>query len=246
MAKILMKNAVAELDGDEMTRILWKVIKDKLLEPFVELKTEYFDLGLKERDDTEDAVTYEAARAIKRLGVGVKCATITSNAARVKEYNLMICQCLEDLFDRVGWNILYSQGSAASMFDGFPKPCKLYYPQKILDTISSKLDDAIENEVFYIKDAPAKLTQAQQSEIFHFMSRFILIAAMPYIQRDWTVPSDTMAGKLFNFVINYRFFRSRNYYSIFSKYFCYIHFSIIYFFYCCKYYFWRKNCFTFS
>ncbi len=88
MAKILMKNAVAELDGDEMTRILWKVIKDKLLEPFVELKTEYFDLGLKERDDTEDAVTYEAARAIKRLGVGVKCATITSNAARVKEYNL--------------------------------------------------------------------------------------------------------------------------------------------------------------
>lgn len=120
----------------------------------------------------------------------------------VKEYNLMICQCLEDLFDRVGWNILYSQGSAASMFDGFPKPCKLYYPQKILDTISSKLDDAIENEVFYIKDAPAKLTQAQQSEIFHFMSRFILIAAMPYIQRDWTVPSDTMAGKLFNFVMN--------------------------------------------
>ncbi len=88
MAKILMKNAGAELDGDEMTRILWKVIKDKLLEPFVELKTEYFDLGLKERDDTEDAVTYEAARAIKRLGVGVKCATITSNAARVKEYNL--------------------------------------------------------------------------------------------------------------------------------------------------------------
>lgn len=88
MAKILMKNAVAELDGDEMTRILWKVIKDKLLDPFVELKTEYFDLGLKERDDTEDAVTYEAARAIKRLGVGVKCATITSNAARVKEYNL--------------------------------------------------------------------------------------------------------------------------------------------------------------
>ena len=88
MAKILMKNAVAELDGDEMTRILWKVIKEKLLEPFVELKTEYFDLGLKERDDTEDEVTYEAARAIKRLGVGVKCATITSNAARVKEYNL--------------------------------------------------------------------------------------------------------------------------------------------------------------
>lgn len=71
-----------------MTRILWKVIKDKLLEPFIELKTEYFDLGLKERDDSNDAITYEAAKAIKRLGVGVKCATITSNAARMKEYNL--------------------------------------------------------------------------------------------------------------------------------------------------------------
>ena len=88
MSKIQMKNAIAELDGDEMTRILWKVIKDKLLLPFVDLKVEYYDLGLKERDDSEDAVTYKAAEAIKRLGVGVKCATITSNAARVQEYNL--------------------------------------------------------------------------------------------------------------------------------------------------------------
>jgi isocitrate dehydrogenase len=83
-----MKNAIAELDGDEMTRILWKVIKDKLLEPFVDLKTEYFDLGLKARDDSDDAITYASAEAIKRLGVGVKCATITSNQDRVKEYNL--------------------------------------------------------------------------------------------------------------------------------------------------------------
>lgn len=88
MSKIQMKNSIAELDGDEMTRILWKVIKDKLLLPSVDLKTEYFDLGLKERDLTEDAVTYEAAKAIKRLGVGVKCATITSNAARMEEYSL--------------------------------------------------------------------------------------------------------------------------------------------------------------
>ena len=88
MSKIQMKNPIAELDGDEMTRILWNVIKDKLLLPFVDLKTEYFDLGLKERDLTEDAVTYEAAKAIKRLGVGVKCATITSNAARMEEYSL--------------------------------------------------------------------------------------------------------------------------------------------------------------
>ena len=83
-----MKNPIAELDGDEMTRVLWAVIKDKLLLPFVDLKTEYYDLGLKARDDSDDKITYEAAAAIKRLGVGVKCATITSNAARVKEYNL--------------------------------------------------------------------------------------------------------------------------------------------------------------
>ena len=88
MNKIAMKNAVAELDGDEMTRVLWVVIKEKLLEPFVDLKTEYYDLGLKHRDDTNDEVTYGAARAIKRLGVGVKCATITSNKARMEEYDL--------------------------------------------------------------------------------------------------------------------------------------------------------------
>ena len=83
-----MKNAVAELDGDEMTRVLWTLIKERLLDPFVELKTEYYDLGLKNRDDTNDAVTYEAAEAIRRLGVGVKCATITSNKARMEEYKL--------------------------------------------------------------------------------------------------------------------------------------------------------------
>lgn len=88
MSKIQMKNAIAELDGDEMTRVLWQVIKDKLLLPFVDLKVEYYDLGLKERDDSDDAVTYKAAEAIKRLGVGVKCATITSNAARMEEYQL--------------------------------------------------------------------------------------------------------------------------------------------------------------
>lgn len=88
MAKIQMKNPIAELDGDEMTRILWSVIKDKLLTPFIDLKTEYYDLGLKERDNSNDEITYKAAEAIKRLGVGVKCATITSNAARMKEYDL--------------------------------------------------------------------------------------------------------------------------------------------------------------
>lgn len=119
----------------------------------------------------------------------------------VEQYNSMICHCLEDLFDRVGWNILYSQDNEVSMFDGFPKPCKLYYPSKILDIIIDKLDGAIENEVFKIENAPAKLTQAQEVEIFRFMARFILVSAMPYLQKDWNIPSDTLAGRLFNFVM---------------------------------------------
>ncbi len=88
MAKIEMKTPLVEMDGDEMTRIIWQLIKDELLEPFVDLKTEYYDLGLKHRDETEDQVTIDAAEATKRLGVAVKCATITPNAARVKEYDL--------------------------------------------------------------------------------------------------------------------------------------------------------------
>ena len=86
--RIKMQNPVAELDGDEMTRVLWQVIKEKLILPHVELKTEYYDLGLENRDATGDEVTIKAAEAIQRLGVGVKCATITSNAARKAEYNL--------------------------------------------------------------------------------------------------------------------------------------------------------------
>lgn len=87
MDKIFM-NTIVEMDGDEMTRILWKMIKDELLSPFIELNTEYYDLGLSERDKTDDHVTIEAAEAIKRHRVGVKCATITPNAQRVEEYKL--------------------------------------------------------------------------------------------------------------------------------------------------------------
>ncbi|MDR2629819.1 MAG: NADP-dependent isocitrate dehydrogenase [Spirochaetaceae bacterium] len=87
-ARIGMKNPVVELDGDEMTRVLWALVKEQLILPYVDLKTEYYDLGLLNRDATGDAVTAESARAILRLGVGVKCATVTSNAARKAEYNL--------------------------------------------------------------------------------------------------------------------------------------------------------------
>jgi isocitrate dehydrogenase len=88
MPKIAMTTPLVEMDGDEMTRIIWKMIKDELICPFVDLKTEYYDLGLKHRDETDDQVTVDSAEATKRLGVAVKCATITPNAARVEEYGL--------------------------------------------------------------------------------------------------------------------------------------------------------------
>ncbi|NMB94229.1 MAG: NADP-dependent isocitrate dehydrogenase [Flexilinea flocculi] len=88
MKKIEMQNPIVEMDGDEMTRIIWKMIKDELLLPFVDLKTEYYDLGLEERDRTDDQVTIAAGNAIKKYGVGVKCATITPNEKRLEEYNL--------------------------------------------------------------------------------------------------------------------------------------------------------------
>lgn len=88
MEKIKMMTPLVEMDGDEMTRILWQYIKDELLLPFIDLNTEYYDLGLEYRDKTNDQVTIDSAEATKKYGVAVKCATITANAARVKEYNL--------------------------------------------------------------------------------------------------------------------------------------------------------------
>ncbi|MCR5149288.1 MAG: NADP-dependent isocitrate dehydrogenase [Eubacterium sp.] len=88
MSKIEMTTPLVEMDGDEMTRILWKYIKDELLLPFIDLKTEYYDLGLPYRNETDDKVTFDSAYATQKYGVAVKCATITPNAARVKEYNL--------------------------------------------------------------------------------------------------------------------------------------------------------------
>ena len=88
MSKIQMTTPLVEMDGDEMTRILWQMIKDELLFPFIDLKTEYYDLGLEHRNETDDKVTVDSAEATKKYGVAVKCATITPNAARMTEYNL--------------------------------------------------------------------------------------------------------------------------------------------------------------
>lgn len=88
MAKIKVDNPVVEIDGDEMTRVIWKIIKDKLILPFLDIDLKYYDLGIEKRDETKDQITIDAANAIKKYGVGVKCATITPDEARVKEFNL--------------------------------------------------------------------------------------------------------------------------------------------------------------
>lgn len=156
----------------------------------------FFDFELKTHKN------YEIARSSRgRKSAAVERRVADLHTGGVQEYNLLVCRCLDDLFDRVGWNILYTHGLNTSLFDGFPKNCTMHYPQKIVDTIMDKLDNAIENEVFHITNAPTKLTRAQEVEIFRWMTRFILIAAMPYTDSDWVVPSDTLAGKLFNFVM---------------------------------------------
>src|SRR3974377_576749 len=88
MAKIKVKNPVVEIDGDEMTRIIWHLIKDKLIRPYLDIELLYYDLGIQKRDETGDQITIDAAEAIKKVGVGVKCATITPDEARVKEFHL--------------------------------------------------------------------------------------------------------------------------------------------------------------
>ena len=91
MAKIKVKNPVVELDGDEMTRIIWSFIKDKLIKPYLQIDLKYYDLGMESRDKTDDQITIDAANAIKQFGVGVKCATITPDEARVEEFKLKKC-----------------------------------------------------------------------------------------------------------------------------------------------------------
>ncbi|MCB1479941.1 MAG: NADP-dependent isocitrate dehydrogenase, partial [Rhodobiaceae bacterium] len=88
MSKIKVANPVVELDGDEMTRIIWQLIKDKLINPYLDVDLEYYDLSVEKRDETDDQITVDAANAIKKHGVGIKCATITPDEARVEEFGL--------------------------------------------------------------------------------------------------------------------------------------------------------------
>ena len=98
--KIKVKNPVVELDGDEMTRIIWQDIKDKFIHPYLDIDLKYYDLGLPYRDETNDQVTIDAAEAIKKYSVGVKCATITPDEERVKEFNLKKSESIPGPFSR--------------------------------------------------------------------------------------------------------------------------------------------------
>lgn len=144
---------------------------------------------------------YELIRADKDCSLAKERETSNYMENGVQQYNLMIVDCLEDLFERVGWNILYSKDHDVSMFEGFPKECKIYYPQYVLDSIRQKLNLAVENEIFHINQVPAKLSKEQENKIFLYMARFVLLSAMPYLHQDWKIPSGNMAGKLFNFVM---------------------------------------------
>ncbi len=120
----------------------------------------------------------------------------------IEQYNKMICRCLDDLLERVGWNILYSRGNDVSLFEGFPRECKLYYPHSIVEKIMNKLDAAVKNEIFVVTNSSSKLDKAQEIAIFRFMARFVLVSAMPYTHVGCKVSGDTLAVRLFNFVMH--------------------------------------------
>jgi hypothetical protein len=120
----------------------------------------------------------------------------------IEQYNKMICQCLDDLLERVGWNILYSRGNDVSLFEGFPRECRLYYPHSMIEKIMNKLDAAVKNEIFVVTNSSSKLDKTQEIAIFRFMARFVLVSAMPYTHAGCGVAGGTLAAKLFNFIMN--------------------------------------------
>ena len=148
---------------------------------------------------------YEQARCNdnkkKKITDSIENKTEVLHVEGVKKYNAMICGYVEDLFNRIGWNILYSDGNEDKLFEGFPRISTIYCPQKITDIIMEKVDRAVENELLYVQDAPVKLTKDQEVRIFRWMARFILVTVMPYSYNNWSVPTHTMAGKFFNFIM---------------------------------------------
>ena len=120
----------------------------------------------------------------------------------IEQYNKMICRCLDDLLERVGWNILYSRSNDVSLFEGFPRECKLYYPHNMVEKIMNKLDTAVKNEIFVVNNSSSKLDKTQEIAIFRFMARFVLVSAMPYTRTGYKICGNTLGAQLFNFVMN--------------------------------------------
>jgi hypothetical protein len=120
------------------------------------------------------------------------------NEQGIRKYNTIISICVMELFDRIGWNILYN---TESMFEGFPRLPTQFYKPKVVDAVMRKIDNAVENEVFTITDAPTKLDKVQILDVFRWMTRFILVSTVPYHDPAWQVAGDTMPTKLFNFVM---------------------------------------------
>lgn len=120
----------------------------------------------------------------------------------IRKYNSMICEYTGDLMERVGWNILYNRGNhISSLFEGFPKKTKYYYPEKILDAIFEKLDNSVKNEVFKVADSPRKLEINEEIEIFRFLACFVIVSSMPYRTEFYKVPGKSVTTRLFNFVM---------------------------------------------
>ena len=165
MSKIQMTTPLVEMDGDEMTRILWKMIKDELLLPFIDLKTEYYDLGLEHRNETNDQVTFDSAEATKKYGVAVKCATITPNAARMDEYDLkeMWKSPNGTIHDFDGPGVIQGMHNIDASIASFARSCftyaldtkqDLWFATK--DTISKKYDHTFKDIFQEIFDAEYK------------------------------------------------------------------------------------------
>ncbi|MDR1207521.1 MAG: hypothetical protein LBK26_03860 [Rickettsiales bacterium] len=154
----------------------------------------FFDFESKMHD------VYESLRVKKTTD----CRRIADHHEEgIKQYNRMVCDCVAQLFYRVGWNILYARGGGIteSLFDGFPKVPVLNYSQDIIDSIIAKLDVNVQNEVFRIENTPRKLSHLEEIQIFEYMTRFILVSAMPYLTNDWKVEGIGIECKLFNFVM---------------------------------------------
>lgn len=145
---------------------------------------------------------YEQIRGDSKNTETAETKTELLHTAGVKKYNKMICYCVSDLFDRIGWNILYNNGNEDMLFEGFPRFTPIYYPANITDIIFKKVDSAVENEIFFVENAPLQLNTEQNIRIFRWMAKFILVTAMPYADSDWSVPTDTMSGKFFSFVMS--------------------------------------------